>query len=86
MIIIHLFDIFIEIEMAIIKHLVGSKLGDSDMPQTVDSKMIMLYATICGYSIFMTNNAFKTQLFQIIIEKWEFNKKMEKKSIIYIPP
>ena len=38
------------------------------------------------YSFFMINNAFKTQLFQIIIEKWEFNKKMEKKSIIYIPP
>ena len=56
------------------------------MLQAIDSKMVMIYATICGYSIFMTNNAFKTQLFQIIIEKREFNEKMEKKWIIYIPP
>ena len=35
------------------------------MLQAIDSQMVMIYATICGYSIFMTNNAFKTQLFQI---------------------
>ena len=69
--------------MAIIKHLVGSKLGDIDMPQTLDSKMIMIYATICEYSIFMTVNAFKLNLFQIIIEKRKFNKN-GKWGIIYL--
>ena len=82
-IIIHLFDILKEAVIAVIKYLVGSKLGDSDMPQTVDSKMIMLYATICGYSFSMTVNAFKLNLFQIIIEKRKFNKN-GKWGIIYL--
>ena len=85
-IIIQLFDILKEAVIAVIKYLVGSKLGDSDMPQTVDSKMIMLYATICGYSFSMTVNAFKLNLFQIIIEKRKFNKNGEKGDYLFTFP
>ena len=60
---IQLFDILKEASITAIKYLVGSKLGDSDMPQTVDSQMVMIYATICGYSIFMTVNAFKSNYY-----------------------
>ena len=51
------------------------------MLQTVVSQMIMIYATICEYSIFMTNNAFKLQLLQMVIVKRDFKKKWRKSGL-----
>ena len=55
------------------------------MLQTVVSQMIMIFATICEYSIFMTNNAFKLQLLQMVIVKRDFKKNGEKVDYLHPP-